>query len=146
MAIGNTWQGIAGRSREYGPQKSVTAPLRGSHTSVWLARALQLHSQSGCRVVYSHTTRRLVMNKDESGFSLVEMLIVVGIIGLLAAIAIPLLRKAKNQADSGSAIATVRTLVSAERLYQLKNSKYTDLAGLVPEGTLDTTVQAGLKS
>lgn len=83
---------------------------------------------------------------EERGFSLVEMLIVVAIIGILASIAIPLLRKAKNNADSGSAIATIRSLVTAERLYQLKHNAYSDLAGLVPEGTLDTTVSSGTKS
>src|ERR1700752_1106983 len=138
MAIGSTWQGIDGRSREYGPQISHRT-RRGSCPSVLAGTGIATafaKRLSSCLFAYDG---RLVMNKDESGFSLVEMLIVVGIIGLLAAISIPLLRKAKNQADSGSAIATVRTLVSAERLYQLKNSKYADLAGLVPEGTLDTT-------
>src|SRR5215467_4290877 len=86
------------------------------------------------------------MVNEERGFSLVEMIIVVAIIGILAAIAIPLLRKARNTADSGSAVATVRTLVTAERLYQLRHNAYTDLGGLVPEGTLDTTVGSGTKS
>ena len=83
---------------------------------------------------------------EARGFSLVEMLIVVAIIGILASVSIPLLRKAKNSADSGSAVATIRTLVTAERLYQLKHNNYTDLTGLVPEGTLDTTIRSGTKS
>src|SRR5262250_2544155 len=83
---------------------------------------------------------------DERGFSLVELLIVVAIIGILAAIATPLLRKAKNTADAGSAVATVRTLVTAERLYQIKFDLYGTLTDLVPEATLDTTVQSGTKS
>src|SRR5262245_14535448 len=86
------------------------------------------------------------MMNEERGFSLVEMLIVVAIIGILASVAIPLLRKANNGADSGSAVATVRSLVTAERLYQLKHNAYSDLTGLVPEGTLDTTVGSGTKS
>jgi len=83
---------------------------------------------------------------DERGFSLVEMLIVVAIIGILAGIATPMLRKAKYAADAGSAVATVRTLVTAERLYQLKFDAYGTLTDLVPEATLDTTVQSGTKS
>jgi len=58
-------------------------------------------------------------------------MIVVVIIGLLAAVSIPLYRRARLQADETSAIATVRTLVAAEETWKASHPDYSDLPGLV---------------
>lgn len=77
------------------------------------------------------------LNKNEKGFSLVELLVVVIIIAIVAAIAIPNLLASRRAANEASAISTLRTYHSAEATYQATqggSTAYgveTDLVGLV---------------
>jgi type IV pilus assembly protein PilA len=56
--------------------------------------------------------------KPAQGFSLIELLIVVAIILIIAAIAIPNLLRARISANESSAVHTVRTVTTAEIQYQ----------------------------
>lgn len=84
--------------------------------------------------------------KREQGFSLIELLIVVVIVGVIAALAIPGLQRARRYAQAGSAIQSLRTITTAENLYERRFKVYAALTALAPEGTIDTNLAAGFKS
>ena len=82
------------------------------------------------------------MNR-ERGLTLVELLIVIGIVFIMLSIAVPKILRALSSADTASAEQSLRLIATSEQFYQMKHGTYCPLDLLVSEGLIDSRIAAG---
>src|SRR5260221_1493950 len=70
-----------------------------------------------------------------SGFTLVELLVVIGIIDVLIGILIPVLSKARQSANRAKCLSNVRNMETAQMFYCNDNRGYLVQAGMAHGGT-----------
>ena len=70
----------------------------------------------------------MLRKEKEQGFTLIELMIVVAIIGILAAIAIPQFAAYRAKAFNSSAQADLRNMMTAEEAYYASETEYFSVA------------------
>ena len=78
---------------------------------------------------------KMMNKKDEKGFTLIELMIVIAIIGILAAIAIPQFSAYRMKAYNSSAQSDVRNIATAQEAYFVDYSTYTSTVGTLSGST-----------
>jgi prepilin-type N-terminal cleavage/methylation domain-containing protein len=81
--------------------------------------------------------RKRSFRRQQAGFSLIELLIVVAIIAILATVAVPKLLKILATGRESAAMQNLRRIHETETLFQTRKQRFGTLKELAEEGLLD---------
>ncbi|EGR2848666.1 TPA: prepilin-type N-terminal cleavage/methylation domain-containing protein [Vibrio cholerae] len=94
-------------------------------------------------------------NKQQQGFTLIELMIVVAIIGVLSAIAVPAYKDYVTKSEVASAVASLKSIITPAELYYQEYGTFpssdTELqkvgvgSNAIKNGTLDFSVSSAIK-
>ena len=92
-----------------------------------------------------------MIKKSQSGFSLIELLLVFVIIGIISVLAVPSLLRAKRNTENEAAYASMRTILSSQVSFFTTNGRYARLSelntgkyGIIGDTTSPNTVKRGV--
>jgi prepilin-type N-terminal cleavage/methylation domain-containing protein len=116
-----------------------------------MRRAFAPHLLSIQNIFNSYNDKsRVIEYKKGAGFTLVEIMIVVGIVAILISLAIPNILRSRVIANEGAALANLKAVNSACQLYHIDKDSYpSGLSDLVEPNSnppyIDPTLAAGRK-
>ena len=73
--------------------------------------------------------------KAKSGFTLIELMIVVAIIAIIAAIAVPNLLRSRIETNEAAAVQSIRAVVSAEATFHAQSGHYANTIAELTTGS-----------
>lgn len=89
--------------------------------------------------------KEMIKRRNQKGFTLVELIVVIAILGILAAIAVPRLIGFKDEASKAADEATAATIAKAAELHSMTKDlddaqrASLNVGNLVDEGLIDDT-------
>ena len=81
----------------------------------------------------------------ETGFTLIELMIVIAIIGILAAIAIPQFSAYRNRSFNSAAISDIRNAATAQEAYHQTHETYTGILSSLTGETYGLYLSEGVR-
>ena len=81
-----------------------------------------------------------------AGFSLVELMFVVTLLGIIAAMAIPTFQNGRKYSNEASAISSLRIFSSAQVIHRTRFGAYGTLPNMIATGLIDDSFTDGEKS
>ncbi len=75
-----------------------------------------------------NTRLKLMKKRDQNGFSIIELLLVVVIISVVAALAVPAFQRATRAAENGAVFSSLRVIASTQVAFYTQNNRFGRLA------------------